>query len=452
MGVWTMLGRWQWRLRLFSRHLWVRVSVFSGLAVVASLASIYLAPLVPDDFSELLGTDAVDSILTILASSMLTVTTFSLTVMVATHTAATANTTPRALKLLIEDTTTQNALGTFLGSFLFSLVGIIALSTGLYGQKGRAILFWATVLVVVFIVITFVRWIDHLSTLGRIGETIGRVEKAAIRAFNDRIENRNLGGTPLLQASKPSPGMAVPLRSEAVGYVQRIDVPGLSECAGEEHLVHLTVLPGQFVGPSEILAWFDSGTDEKDLERARQMITIHNERSFDQDPRFGLIALSEIASRALSPAVNDPGTAIDIIGRAVRVLSHWIRGKGSTESNVLYPNVLVPSLRLDDLFDDLFTPISRDGAANSGVQIRLIKALRMLAALDDPEAKEAALHHARMVVRRAEANMMISEDVQALRSVAEIAFPGIGLDENESPISTELASRSSPKRKKPSDG
>ena len=121
-----MLGRWRWRLRLFSRYLWVRVSIFSGLAIAASLASIYLAPLVPDNFSDLIGTDAVDSILTTLASSMLTVTTFSLTVMVAAHSAATASTTPRALKLLIEDSTTQNALGTFLGSFIFSLVGIIA--------------------------------------------------------------------------------------------------------------------------------------------------------------------------------------------------------------------------------------------------------------------------------------------------------------------------------------
>lgn len=447
-----MLGRWPRRLRLFSRHLWVRVSIFSGLAVVASLASIYLAPLVPDGFSDLLGTDAVDSILTILASSMLTVTTFSLTVMVAAHSAATANTTPRALTLLIEDSTTQNALATFLGSFLFSLVGIIALSTDLYGEKGRVILFWATVLVVVYIVITFVSWIDHLSTLGRIEETIGRVEKAATRAFADRIENQNLGGARLLQSSEPPRGTAVPLRSEVVGYVQHIDIPGISERAGEEHLVYLAVLPGQFVGPSEILAWFDRGVDERDVERARQMFTIKDERSFDQDPRFGLIALSEIASKALSPGVNDPGTAIDIIGRAVRVLSLWIRGKGSADSKVLYPNVLVPSLKLDDLFDDLFTPISRDGAANSEVQTRLIKALGMLAALDDPEASKAARHHARMVVRRAEANMMISEDVQAIRSEAESAFPGIGLDEDEPPISSDLAPQSSPKRKKPSDG
>jgi uncharacterized membrane protein len=46
-------------------------------------------------------------------------------------------------------------------------------------------------------------------------------------------------------------------------------------------------------------------------------------RYFDEDPRFGLITLSEIASRALSPAVNDPGTAIQIISSYVRLFSLW---------------------------------------------------------------------------------------------------------------------------------
>jgi uncharacterized membrane protein len=44
-------------------------------------------------------------------------------------------------------------------------------------------------------------------------------------------------------------------------------------------------------------------------------------RYFEEDPRFGLITLSEIASRALSPAVNDPGTAIQIISSHIRLFS-----------------------------------------------------------------------------------------------------------------------------------
>jgi len=61
---------------------------------------------------------------------------FSVSTMVAAYGAATSNVTPRATRLLMEDNTSQNVLGTFIGSFLFSLVGIIALGTGLYGAAG----------------------------------------------------------------------------------------------------------------------------------------------------------------------------------------------------------------------------------------------------------------------------------------------------------------------------
>lgn len=95
----------------------------------------------------------------------------------------------------MEDTTTQNALTTFIGSFLFSLVSIIALSTGVYGDQGRVLLFGVTIAVIVVIVYTLLRWIDHLSKLGRVGETIHRVEKAAITAIEARIEWPYLGAS-----------------------------------------------------------------------------------------------------------------------------------------------------------------------------------------------------------------------------------------------------------------
>ncbi len=422
-----MLGKWRWRLLQISRLLWVRATIFSALAILTSLVSIYLAPLVPDDFSNIVGSDAVDSILTILASSMLAVTTFSLTVMVTAYAAAANNATPRATKLLIQDKTTQNVLGTFLGSFLFSLVGIIALSTGLYGEKGRTILFGATILVVVAIVVTFVRWIDYISTLGRLGETMDRVEDAAESALRTRIEWPYLGGRQLRRPAAPAPASATVVPAEAVGYVQHVDVEKMSDYASSTAPIHVLVLPGQFVGTSDTLAWCDGAPDDEAIACIRQAFTISRERSFEQDPRFGLIVLSEIAARALSPAINDPGTAIDIIGRAVRVLTTWVEDDGAGAQEPAFPNVLVPALDLSDLFDDVFTPIARDGAANVGVQIRLMKAFRALASLGDAEAARMARHHARLALVRAEAGMAIEEDITVLRRLLSEEMPELGL-------------------------
>lgn len=117
-----------------------------------------------------MGAEAVDNILNILASSMLAVTTFSLSIMVAAYGSATTNVTPRATRLVVEDVTTQNVLATFIGSFLFSLVGIVALNMGAYGERGRVILFIVTLVVIALIIFTLLRWIQHLTSLGRVGK------------------------------------------------------------------------------------------------------------------------------------------------------------------------------------------------------------------------------------------------------------------------------------------
>ena len=174
-----MLSKWQWLLSQLTRTLWVRASLFAVLAIVTALVAIPIQNMFTGSLPYSVGSDSVGSILNILASSMLAVTTFSLSVMVTAYGAASTGATPRATQLVRQDTTTQNVLATFLGSFLYSLVGIIALSTGLYGENGRLILFLVTIAVVIIILATILRWIEHLSVLGRVGETITRTEKAA---------------------------------------------------------------------------------------------------------------------------------------------------------------------------------------------------------------------------------------------------------------------------------
>jgi uncharacterized membrane protein len=85
-------------------------------------------------------------------------------------------------------------------------------------------------------------------------------------------------------------------------------------------------------------------------------------RYFEEDPRFGLITLSEIASRALSPAVNDPGTAIQIISSHIRLFSLYNNSqRRRTSRRNMYTNSST-RLAITDLFEDAFRPIARDGA------------------------------------------------------------------------------------------
>jgi uncharacterized membrane protein len=412
-----MMSRWRWLLTLISRKLWLRVSAMALIGVATAVAGIVFAPYVPDKWTIKIGAQAIDGILNVLASSMLAVTVFSLSTMVAAYGAATNNVTPRATKLLMEDNTSQNVLGTFIGSFLFSLVGIIALSTGAYGDQGRAILLVVTIGLIALISITILRWIDYLARFGRLGETIQMVEEATWKAMEMRLTQPHLGGR-LMHTGAPE--TAWPVFAKSIGYVQHIDIAALEECAGKAgHEVFVMALPGVFADPARPVA-FVSGLNAKSLDNAvAEAFTVGAERTFDQDPRFGLCVLAEIASRALSPAVNDPGTAIDVIGRSVRLLARWARFDASkVEVEAEFPHVRVPSIEVGDMLDDVFAPIARDGAGMIEIQLRLQKAFIALVAADRVAFGPAAREHSATALIRAEVALKLEDERRTVRALA----------------------------------
>lgn len=365
-----MLTRWRWILGLLTQRLWFRAALFALLGIASAMASIFAAPFVPDDISARIGADAVDKVLGIIASSMLTVAVFSLSTVVAAYGAAASSATPRATRLLQSDTGAQNALGTFIGAFLFSLAGIIALSTGLYGTSGRLLLFVITLIVVAIVVTTFIGWIDRLSRLGRMDETIDRVADATERALDAFAASPTMGAQP----SRILPGGSVPVPSARTGYLQHVDIAALcrlcADCGGE---IDVAVLPGSFLGRGDTIA-HATGFPEDQLDRIREAFILGARRSFDQDPRFGLIVLSEIASRALSPAVNDPGTAIDVLGTLARLLTR----PAPEERPEPMAGVHVPALEPQALLEDCIVPIARDGAGMIEVALRLQRTLQII--------------------------------------------------------------------------
>ncbi|THV13448.1 DUF2254 domain-containing protein [Rhizobium rhizophilum] len=412
-------SRWRFILKQFSRRLWVRASAIGAIGVLAAVLATVAERFVPFEIPGSIKADSVDTILNIIASSMLAVTTFSLSAMTSAYASATSNVTPRATTLLVEDRMTQNVLSTFVGSFLYGIVGIVVLQTGAYGDKGRVILFVVTIGVIALIVFQLLRWIDHLTKLGRVGETTGRIEEAAARAIDARRQNPYLGGKPLAPGSHTTFADMIPVEAGAIGYVRHIDMQALSSLAESiDGEIHLLVNPGAFVYRDTKIAYLDAPKAEphEDMEPedvTRQSVTIGNERSFDQDPRFGLVVLSETAQRALSPAVNDPGTAIDVIGRATRLLSQW--SEPAEDQEPQFPRVFVPALAADDLFEDAFMTIARDGAAQVEVQLRLQKSLAALIRRGSEDFRAAARRQAALALSRAEKALPIAADVQRLR-------------------------------------
>jgi len=402
-------------VRRLVRRMWFRTGAFCVLAVLAALISIVLAPYIPESLSGLIGGPTVDQLLGILAASMLPVATFSLATMVAGFQAATTNVTPRATALLIEDKRAQSALATFIGAFLYAVVGLTALNARLYGDAGRVVLFGFTILVVVLVVTTLVRWVEDLSRMGRVGETIDRIETATREALDARSEPIHYGG----RAYQAVPADATPVCSPVIGYVQHVDIAGLCEVAESIACdLYIAATPGHFVHLGDPLCWISGPLPEQPArDRLARFFIVGGARTFEQDPRFGFVVLAEVASRALSPAVNDPGTAIDVIGTGTRLLNHWaLRLAAHRDDPPVRKRLYVNPLQLEDFFTDLFRPISRDGAGLIEVGITLRKALTALHRLGRGYEVVAEIH-LRQSLARARQALIAPDDLAALERI-----------------------------------
>ena len=396
-------------------RLWVKPAVGSVLAVLLALLAALGNRVIPSDLLPDIERDTLEGLLTVIASSMLAVATFSLSIMVAAFASAADQMSPRATALVAADSTTQNAITTFISAFIYAVIAKTALGLDLYGPAGRFILFASTMLVLVALIVTLVRWVSVLSTLGRMGNTLHKIESAARAAMCDHRRAPAMGARTVGDEKEPA-GRAV--RADCVGYVRHIDMQALQDLA-QKHaaLLHIRVRPGVLAHPGTVLLVAQSkrpGEPALDEDTVRKAFVLGDGRSFDQDPRFGLIVLCEVAQRALSPAVNDAGTAIAAMNTITRVLVDGQPDDDDTEADADHDRLTMVALDETD-FEQSFDPIARDGAGVLEVQVRMQKLLAVIAENCPGPLARASHRQAARALQRAESALMLEQDKTTLR-------------------------------------
>ncbi|WP_425097641.1 DUF2254 domain-containing protein [Tropicibacter sp. S64] len=396
-------------LRL-SRNLGVRALLMTLLALFAVFVAPLFDWLIPDEMADRFGQDAVLPVLTILASTMLTVTTFSLGVMVQAFQSASSLATPRAYRILMQDGTTQTVLATFVGAFLFSLTAIVMFRAHLYDDAASVVIFFFTVFIIAAIIFAILRWIAHLSQLGSMDHTLDLVEVAAKRPLQALSSHPALGGVPASEAER-APPQTWPVKAPRSGYLQFVDMGGLNDLLTEQNArLWLAAPPGRYVMKGDMIALLNTEGDDL-AGKAQPKFTIGKTRSLEQDARFGLMVLAEIATRALSPGINDPGTAIDVIHRQMNLLMGCERASGKTPQ---FDRIIAPQVAAEDLVQDAFDTIARDGAARIEVVSQLHHALDRLSQSDWPEMAKAAQAHRSYLMEQADEHIPAAPDREDL--------------------------------------
>ena len=96
---------------------------------------------------------------------------------------------------LAEDRTARNAISTFIGGFVFAVVGIVILSPGYYSDAAKVLVFFLNCVLILALIVALVRWIGRLSQLGGVAESIDPAEEVTRKALLDLAAEPLLGGT-----------------------------------------------------------------------------------------------------------------------------------------------------------------------------------------------------------------------------------------------------------------
>lgn len=403
------------KLSQIVRKMWFLPTMFAAAAFATVAAAHYSAFLLPQELPIDVSEAAIKDILTIIGSTMLAVATFALATMVNALSGASQATSPRAVRLISEDRTAQASISAFVGAFLFSIVGIIALSGGFFTASGRLILFAATIVVVVLVVGALIRWINKISSIGQVGETIERVEAATTEAF------REIAQTPLFGCCDRDgpPDGAVAVHADRVGFVQYFEPAELQKVAKEAALwIHVVARPGTYATRAQPLALVAGPLDDAARRRIGQAFVLGRARTFDHDPLYGLLVLTEIASRALSPGVNDPGTAINVIHAEVRTLDTWMTSKPALEPEARFGRVSMARITPDDIMTTAFRPILRDGASNVEVCLTVCEALKAILATSPHVFRSVVAATAADLLSRARSEMSSPLDLRVVERAA----------------------------------
>ncbi|MFF2573705.1 DUF2254 domain-containing protein [Streptomyces sp. NPDC058084] len=255
-------------------------------------------------------------VLTAIVGAMVALLGFVVTIGVLVVQQATGTLSPRYMRLWYRDRLQKAVLATFTGTFAFAFSLLRRVEAGSIPDLGVTLAGAAVAVSLVLLLVYLNRFTHSLRPVAiaelvtRLGENVFAEGAAAIRGAAPR------GDRPL-----PSDVPVMRVRTEGGGAIQAFHVSALvAEAARHDCVFVVPRLIGDSVVPGAVLFEVHGGGSRPDPERVLGLVALGAERTIEQDPAFALRVLVDIAIRALSPAVNDPTTAVQVINYIERFL------------------------------------------------------------------------------------------------------------------------------------
>ncbi|NIY76831.1 DUF2254 domain-containing protein [Thalassospira sp. HF15] len=373
---------------------------------------------------------AVRGLLETLLGTLVTLTTFALSITMVVLTLAAGSLGPRMIRNFMGDNKTQNALGIFVGSILFLITSLM-----LMGEKPESAPvphLAVTVGIALFVISVFVLilFVHHLGrsivadeVIQRVGRNLEETIQSACTTLTDPITAAEKAKTTLPDPQDIPQDQAISIGSS--GYVQGVDYEKLCEIAkGTDTRISLVIRAGQHVLVGDVVGHImplnnELSNDAKDSikqchDDILEAIMIGSHRTAMLDVEFALRQIVEVALRALSPGINDPFTAIAAIYRLGEALPHAMQfrypvGIWRDDANEVRLQALMSDF--EGMLGAAYDQIRQSATGKPDVLLPMVEILESLIRLAHTENQREVLRtHARMIASAAERDIPEEND------------------------------------------
>jgi uncharacterized membrane protein len=271
-----------------------------------------------DELAQLIGfAEDAKTIITTVSSAMMTFIGVVFSISLVAVQMASGQFTPRVVRIFVRSRITKLTFSVFLATFVMSLL----VMAGYDGESDPRLVSSVpllqsllTMAMVGLSLALFIAYVNTMLRLMRVGYVIDRISREAVAVLRKQERGWERGAALGEETSRIS-------YEGRAGVLRDVHIARLVRVAARRGVV-LRLIPriGDFVVPgTPVLAVH--GGEAPTRKSLRRSVSVGVERTFHQDLGFGLRQLSDIALRALSPAVNDPTTAVQAVDRIVQFLS-----------------------------------------------------------------------------------------------------------------------------------
>jgi uncharacterized membrane protein len=369
------------------------------------------------------GPDGARALLSTVAGSIITVAGVIFSITIAALTLASTQFGPRLLRNFMRDISTQVVLGTFVATYIYCLLVMRTIRDGEEQVFVPHLSVSCGVVLSVLSLGVLIYFIHHMSAAIQAPNVVAAISRELTEAIDERFPQ--MLGFDAEAVNHRHPEQEVPENFETEsrpilamesGYLQVIDPQRLLEIAIRNDLLLATAYrPGEFIawGTPLVRVWPGDRVQEALVQEVNAAFIQGPHRTLTQDMEFAVIQLVEIAVRAMSPAINDPFTAmtcVDHLGAALCRLAQKPLPSPYRFDRQGRLRLIVDSINYCKVVDAAFNQIRQVARTNTALTIRLLEALALILSQTNNAEYRAALFRQAVMLRRGSTDGLTEEE------------------------------------------